>query len=191
MNSRTARHIAIGQICFGFFIAVCVALHPGFVLKWNEGGMSNYGVHAKTVVPYTLALGLVAGFSYSAARWIDRSDAVSARLRRVLVVYGWLVVAVLVSTYFYSLNTTLRDVHMTIGTGLTAFAAGASWWMYRLSGGHALDAALLGVQLLGDVLALATLVGALHVLFASEVLAWVGYGSLLVRTGRRVSLGEV
>jgi hypothetical protein len=28
------------------------------------------------------------------------------------------------STYFYSLNTTLRDVHMTVGTALTVFAAG-------------------------------------------------------------------
>ena len=53
MNSRAAAHIALGQISFGFFITVCVALHPGFVLKWNEGGVSNYGVHLKTALPYT------------------------------------------------------------------------------------------------------------------------------------------
>jgi hypothetical protein len=34
------------------------------------------------------------------------------------------VLAVLMSTYFYSLNTTLRDVHMTVGTALTVFAGG-------------------------------------------------------------------
>jgi hypothetical protein len=28
------------------------------------------------------------------------------------------------STYFYSLNMTLRDVHMSVGTALTIFAAG-------------------------------------------------------------------
>ena len=53
MNSRAAAHIALGQISFGFFITVCVALPPGFVLKSNEGGVSNYGVHLKTALPYT------------------------------------------------------------------------------------------------------------------------------------------
>lgn len=83
-----------------------------------------------------LALGLVAGFSHSAASIVDGTTAAGRQLRRVLTMYGWLVLAVLVSTYFYSLNTTLRDVHMTVGTALTVFAAGASAWMYRLSGGR-------------------------------------------------------
>ena len=90
MNSRAAAHIALGPISFGFFITVCVALHPGFVLKWNEGGVGNYGVHLKTALPYTLALGLVAGFSHSAASIVDGTTAAGRQLRRVLAsTAGW------------------------------------------------------------------------------------------------------
>lgn len=180
--------MARGQVCFGLFIAVCVVLHPGFVLKWNEGGMSDYGVHLKTVVPYTLALGLVGGFSWGAATCLDDERHETRRLRRILVVYGCLVAGVLLSTYTYTLNTTLRDVHMTFGSALTVFAAAASWWMYGLARGQVIDAFFLVVQLAGDVLALVTIVGALHVLFAAEVLAYAGFGPLLVRTAQRVAI---
>jgi hypothetical protein len=55
--------VALGQVGFAFFLAICVAIHPGLVLKVNEGGMSNYGVHAKTAIPYTLALAMAAGLT--------------------------------------------------------------------------------------------------------------------------------
>ena len=57
-KTRAVTYIVWGQILFVLFIGVCVALHPGIVLKSNEGGVSNYGIHIKTALPYTLALGL-------------------------------------------------------------------------------------------------------------------------------------
>jgi hypothetical protein len=44
-------YVVRGEFAFLLFTGVCVALHPGIVLKWNEGGMSNYGLHLKTAVP--------------------------------------------------------------------------------------------------------------------------------------------
>ena len=53
------RLMVTGEVAFVLFTGVCVALHPGFVLKRNEGGLSDYGVHIKTTVPYTLSLVLL------------------------------------------------------------------------------------------------------------------------------------
>ena len=55
------------EVAFLVFTGVCVALHPGFVLKGNEGGLSDYGVHLKTALPYTLSLVLLVAYNLRAA----------------------------------------------------------------------------------------------------------------------------
>jgi len=59
--------VAVGQWGFAGGVAIAVALHPGFVLKANEGGISDYGVHLRTAVPYDLALVCAALGAYLAA----------------------------------------------------------------------------------------------------------------------------
>jgi hypothetical protein len=48
-------------------IGVCVAILPHFLFERNEGGISNYGIHASTAVFYTLAFSLSAGLLLRAA----------------------------------------------------------------------------------------------------------------------------
>ena len=71
-----------GEVLFLFFTAVSVALHPGFVLQRDEGGMSNYGLHVKTAVPYTLALALLVLYSARAASLYGGGDGRLRRLRQ-------------------------------------------------------------------------------------------------------------
>lgn len=186
MRRGSARYAAAGQACFGAMIAVCVALHPGIVLKANEGGMSNYGTHLKTALPYTLALGLLAYFSRRAAAPLEGSSGHARRLRVLLRAYVWFVLAMLVSSYVYSLNMTLRDVHFAIGAVLIVVELVASLWMFSLSGRAPWDGALVALLLGGDLLACLTAAGALHLLFVAEVMMYVGFGSLLVRASARV-----
>jgi hypothetical protein len=167
-------------------IALCVALHPGIVLKANEGGMSNYGTHLKTAVPYTLALGLLAFFSQRAAASLDGASGHARRLRVLLRLYVCFVLAMLASSYVYSLDTTLRDVHFAIGAVLIVIELVAALWMFSLSGRAPWDGALVAVLLAGDVLACLTAAGALHVLFVSELAMYAGFGTLLVRASARV-----
>lgn len=174
-----ARDVAWGQICFAVFIGVCVALHPGFVLKGNEGGISDYGVHARTLVPYTLALGLPGVLTYFAARRLAVVSSDTRRLRAVLFAYAALIALTLLSTYPYTLNRTLADVHIAVGAVVTVFESGASLWMYRTV--HRYGTVLVA-QLVGLVLGGLTIVGVLHVLFASEVISGVAFAYLLVRT---------
>ncbi len=186
---RTGVLIAVGQVGFVAFLAVCVALHPGFVLKADEGGISNYGIHLKTVVPYTLAFASCAGFSWAAARQCPAGDPGLRGLHRLLVVYSGLLLVTLASTYGYSLDVVWKDVHVVIGAALVVFEMAASVWMYLRLGGRC-DLCFLVVQLVGSVLAGITLVGLLHVLFLGQALASVGFGLLLIRTGGAVPFDD-
>ena len=105
----------------------------------------------------------------------------------MLSIYSAVVLSVMVSTYFYSLNNTLKDIHFTFGTLLVVVVGVSSLWMYQLWPPTTSVRLLLVVQLCGDVMALLTVVSGLHILFAAEMLSNVGFASLVVRTGRRVA----
>jgi heme/copper-type cytochrome/quinol oxidase subunit 4 len=181
MKPRVVAYVAYGQISLAVFLALCVALHPGFVLKANEGGMSNYGIHAETAAAYTLALGLPALFSFLAARLITTSQGQRRRLRLLLQTYVWLLLLTLVSTYIYSFNTVLRDLHITFGSALTVFESAASIWMFVVLRRRRPDGVLLAAQILGFVVEVLTFAGLWHVLFLSEVVTSGAFAILLVR----------
>ncbi|MCU1362226.1 MAG: hypothetical protein JWM55_54 [Acidimicrobiaceae bacterium] len=188
--ARAAVYVVRGEIAFLFFTAVSVALHPGFVLKRNEGGMSNYGVHVETALPYTLALLSLALYSHRAALLYRDGDKRSKKLRVLLTCYSAVVVAVMVSTYVYTLSPTLKDVHFALGTALILVVGVGSLWLYRLwapSPGVGVGV-LLFIQLVGDVLSLLTVVGWLHLLFISEIAANVGFAALLILSCRRLAV---
>ena len=186
-RARAASYVVRGEISFLFFTAVSVALHPGFVLKRNEGGMSDYGSHIKTAVPYTLALLCLALYSHRAALLYHGDDKRSKGLRTLLLSYSAVVFSVLLSTYFYSLNAYLKDLHFALGTALIVVVGVGSLWMYRQWPASTGVGLLLFVQLVADVLSLLTVVGMLHVLFLSEILANVGFAAILIRSCRRVA----
>ncbi len=186
VNTRAVAYLAYGQLLLSLFLALCVALHPGIVLKADEGGMSNYGIHIKTAAAYTLSLGFPMLFSFWAAR-LFIGDGTSVRhFRALLRLYGWLILLTLLSTYVYSLDTPLKDVHITIGVALAIFELAASVWMFRLLSQRKWDATLLGVEFLGFALAVLTIVGAVHVLFLSQVLTSGAFALLLIHCGRKV-----
>jgi|HubBroStandDraft_1064217.scaffolds.fasta_scaffold101493_2 hypothetical protein len=187
---RAVHYVTRGELAFLFFTAVSVALHPGFVLKRNEGGMSNYGLHIKTAVPYTLALLLLALYSRRAALLYADGDKRSRRLRVILLTYCGVLLSVLVSTYFYTFNSVLKDLHFTFGTALIVLVGVASLWMYQQWPPSIGVTTLLLIQLCGDALALGTVIGVLHVLFASEIVANIGFASLLIRSCRRLATEE-
>jgi heme/copper-type cytochrome/quinol oxidase subunit 4 len=190
MKSRAVAFVAYGQLFLALFLALCVALHPGFVLKSDEGGMSNYGIHLKTATAYTMSLGLPALFSMQAARLLGGDATLARKFGTVLRTYGWLLLLTLLSTYVYSLDTALRDLHIVIGAALAIFQVAASVWMYRLMGGTKWDGILLGMELLGFLLAVFTIVGVLHVLFLSQVLTSGAFALLLIRSAMKVDTGS-
>ena len=181
VNSLTTWYVALSQVGFAFFLAICVAIHPGLVLKVNEGGMSNYGVHVKTAVPYTLALAMAAGLTYRAARLMRTTTTPRRNFKVLLRTYSWLTLLTLLTTYGYTLNAALKYVHVAVGVAIIVFESAASLWMYRALGSLG---AVLSVQLLGLGLAALTFFGALHELFLSQILTGGAFAILLIRTCR-------
>jgi hypothetical protein len=186
---RPAPLVLAGQVAFVGFLAVSVALHPGFVLKGDEGGISNYGVHLVTVLPYTLAFGTCAGCSLAAAGRYPSADGAVRWFRSLLVVYSGLLLLTLVSTYVYTLDTGLKDAHVAIGAVTVLFQTGASVAMCLHLRGR-WDWWLLALQVAGTAVAGITLVGLAHLLFVGQAVAAVAFGVLLIRTGYDVPFDE-
>jgi hypothetical protein len=174
--------IVLGQVSFFIFLSISVALHPGFVFKVDEGGISNYGIHLKTAVPFSLAFLLCALFSFGAARHYRSSDVTTRWFRNLLYAYSGLLLLTLLTTYGYKLDIGLKDAHVTAGVLTITFELVASVWIYAQLRG-AWDSVFLVLQAGGFVVAGLTIFGAFHLLFLGQALADVGFALLLIHMG--------
>jgi len=112
---------------------------------------------------------------------------VARRFRALLAVLGVLLLAVLGSTYAYKHGTGLHGVHVGAATLTTVVEAGAAVWLALGVLGDAPARLALGAQLAGVVLALCTVLGAIDVLFAAQLLSSAGFAILLVRAAATVA----
>jgi hypothetical protein len=191
LNSRLLRWVIFGEVAFLFFMGVGVALHPGYVLARHEGGISEYGVHVKTAVLYTLGWAVFAGGNMRAARMCGGRGVRSEKVRKLLLFYSAASLLVLMSTYFYSLDAVLKYIHYGFGAVLVVFMSTAAYWFYRQITDVYWARATLWVQVLGSIAALLSIVGVLHVLFCAESISNVGCAILLVKTCSRALDGDV
>jgi hypothetical protein len=191
VNSRLLRWVIFGEVAFLFFMGAGVALHPGYVLARHEGGISEYGVHIKTAVLYTLAWAVLAGGNMRAARVCGGSGVRSEKVRKLLLFYSAASLMVLVSTYFYSLDAVLGYIHYGFAAVLVVFMSTAAYWLYRQLTDVPWARATLWVQLLGSISTLLSIVGALHVLFCAETISNVGCAILLAKMCSRALDGNV
>jgi hypothetical protein len=191
VNSRLLRWVVFGEVAFLFFMGAGVALHPGYVLARHEGGISEYGVHVKTAVLYTLAWAVLAGGNMRAARACGGRGVRSEKVRKLLLFYSAASLLVLISTYFYSLDAVLSYIHYGFAAVLVVFMSAAAYWLYRQLTDVTWARAALWVQLLGSITALLSIVGALHVLFCAETISNVGCAILLAKVCSRALDGNV
>lgn len=175
--ATAAGDVLAGQVAFFTFTALCVALHPGFVLKANEGGISNYGIHLKTVIPYSLAFATPSVMSLRAARRLHVTEGAAFPLRGALRLYAALLVTTLVTTYPYSLNDALKDLHDAVGVAVVVFEMVTGALIVRaLHRGRA----VLAVEFAGFVVGAITFVGAWHLLFVAQIVTGVAFAVILV-----------
>jgi hypothetical protein len=167
----------LGQVLLAAALAVCVGLHPGLVLKKNEGGLSNYGVQLRTAIPYSIAF-LAAGGS---CLYVVASDIRLSRFDHVvLMVYGLSMIAVLLSTYPYLINHDWHTLHVDCGVALITWEFFTAWWFTLRSHFRQRWIWQLG-QSAGSVLALLTFTGQLHVLFVAQVITGTCWGVVMIR----------
>lgn len=181
--------VTSGQCVFLALLGVCVAIKPGFVIKRDEAGLSNYGVHAVTVAPYTLAfVGCVVGSLIASCHV---SNSVSHRwMVWSLRGYAALMGAVLVTSYVYTLSNNLRIVHVTIGSITLTLLTGWSVWIYQQNTYSPVDVVAIATTIVGYLIAAITIAGAWHLLFAGQVANSVGFTVILVRAVQSTERGH-
>jgi hypothetical protein len=177
LSRRDALRVSLlGQVILVAALALCVALHPGLVLKRDESGLSNYGVHLRTALAYSVAFlgaGLSAGIVALRCHELPIND------RVLLFIYGVMMVAVMLSTYPYMVNRVWHDVHVGWGVALVTFEFATSWW-WSLTSRMSLRWLWVGVQSGGTLLALLTFMNQVHLLFIAQVATSVLWGVIMV-----------
>ena len=185
LMSRSLRFAVLSQLMLGGFLALCVVVTPRFVLGANEGGVSNYGVHGSTVIPYTLAFVGSAGFLFLAGRGLRYTNGFG-RAAFGFEVVALMLVVVLVSTYPYKIDATLADVHL--GAAILLFCAelplvgGLAFALRSKRRQVMVWLAWLGALgwLSGAVIAVVTLLGFTHILFVGQAVMSAGFAVVLI-----------
>jgi hypothetical protein len=185
------RFLLLSQCSLFLFLAVCVAIVPHVLLARDEGGVSNYGIYGKTVVPFTIALVACGVFILMAAQIAPRTPTVLERFRCALQILGVLFLLLLTTTYPYKLNPMLKDVHVGVGSILFLFEMAMGIWIAVVLQRDWITVLLLLLQAIGFLLALSTLIGVLHILFISQIIASLAFGVLLVRMAFQLGSAEL
>ena len=178
---EAARLTLISQACLYGLLLLCAALMPKFLLRKDEGGVSNYGIHRLTVVPYSFAF-LIGGICLlCAAHMLPMTVRKRKELAWSMRCIGVLLLCVLASTYPYKVNATLDDIHSV--TAITLFISEfliGIWLTFRLVK-DTTSRILFSIQALGLILSLVTIFGILHILFITQAVSGIAFGVLLVR----------
>jgi hypothetical protein len=182
VGDRTVALVASSQAAYLGGLALCLALDPGVVTHGDEGGISNFGVHAATVAPYTAAF-LAAAALLAAAAAVAPPHPRARRLALALRALALSLVCVLASTYAYRHAPWLRDLHVAVAIAASVVEIAVAAWLVAVCR-DAVSALSAGAFLACAALEAVTLAGALHVLFAAQAGAAVAFAVLLVHGAR-------
>jgi hypothetical protein len=182
MHHKAVRYAFYSQLCLFIFLLICTLLMPHFLFERNEGGVSNYGVHALTILPYTLAYGLSAILMIRSALFISKKGGLYTRMRQTVMIIALLYLIVLISTYPYKINHTFDVLHIYLGIVLFIAETAAAVWFALVVAKTGWNRVLLSIQLMSSIALLLTLVGYVHILFVAEIAASLAFGALFVTT---------
>jgi hypothetical protein len=179
MGLAIKKYLLLSQLCLLLSVVICLLLLPHFLFSKHEGGMSNYGVHLKTIIPYSLGLLLASFYALRAALAIKIR---SSPLRWLLLGYSALLLLVLVTTYPYKLNVYLKDTHIAVSIVLFWFEVLAAIWLCRAFLEDKINISLVILQIVGLIIGGLTLFGVFQLLFTSELLTIIPFGIILLRS---------
>lgn len=181
------RYTIYSQVVLALSLIICTIISPHFLFSSNEGGVSNYAVHAATIVPTTLGFLGCALLLVTAARHLAR-DSYSARFAPWLKLAAAGYALVLLSSYPYKLNGFFDKTHVYISLAFAVFLLIATVRLVRYNHLDKLGVLAMTLVLGGFALGIATLANATHVLFMSQTLIGFGFGMTLIHTVRLLTL---
>jgi hypothetical protein len=174
---RLERYLLLSQLSLIGLLFVCCVLLPSVVI--DNGGVSNFGNHRLTVVPYSLSFGLSIAFLGCAAWRLSTLPHRPWSHSGLLLGLGLLESAVLLSTFPRHIAWTYSVIHDDLGIALFTYEFCWSVWLvaHRYS---PLAALMLGVEAVGSLIALVSILKLVHLLFIGQGVATGGFSILLV-----------
>lgn len=161
-------------------VAVCALL--GHDATTRRDGLSWFGVHARTVLPYATGLGAVAALQWAAADRLPDGERTEA-VRRFLRVSALLVVGLLLTPY--SAGAVVDALHRTFGATLFALQLLVATWFWLTCRGR-VAGVLLVVQLVAGLAAAAALLGLQDDQLTAQVAYQLAFGAQLPVSVRAV-----
>jgi hypothetical protein len=164
-------------------MACCLAIRPSALAV--KRGLSYYGTHVETVIPYTVGFALCVSLTGLA---VVRMRADSRPLRSLrLGLVGILALLVAIPMTPYDLDLVFDWLHLGFTTALFGLALVVGWWVAVRLPGDSLVCGLVGAQTSGALLVLASQVGLLGLMIPSQFLFQIAFALLVVRALRLLS----
>jgi len=160
---------------------------PHFLFERNEGGISNFGVHRLTIIPFSLAFLACSICLAQTAHLLKPKTSIAKQFRMILIGFSALLFLTLLSTYPYKLNQRLDEVHIWTGISLFYAELSAAVWLTLRVLKNRLGYLLFFVGSAGFVLATLTFFGLIHLLFVSQIVTAAAFGLLLINGGKMVA----
>lgn len=147
------------------------------VVKTN-GGVSNFGNHLLTVIPYSLGFIVSIVYLVRAGRLLAANQQYK---KHMYALYGFsgLEAIVYLSTFLRRFAWVFSQIHDGLGIILFAYAFILSiWWTVQRFNLVAL--AFFAIQTIGDTIGLITIAGAFHLLYYAQAIGMIGFSLVLV-----------
>jgi hypothetical protein len=174
---RLGRYLLLSQLSLLSLLVICCLLMPSVVA--HNGGVSNFGNHRRTVVPYTLSFASSITILGAAALRLHELTRALWRQAYLLLVLGLLELAVLLSTFPRHIAWTYSVIHDDLGIALFAYEfCWAVWLVARRC--TLLAGLLLVLQSMGSLVALLSVLKVVQLLFVGQLIATIGFSLVLV-----------
>jgi hypothetical protein len=170
-------HLCLSQVALFGLILVCTLIIPS--VTEHNGGVSNFGDHASTIVPYIASFALCMVFLVMATTTLRTIPGCPPVYALHLVVIAALDLCVLVSTFPRKINATFADIHDYLGVSLYVYELGLSVWFVVRQTTRA-TVSTVAIECVGSAIALLSLLGAMHLLFYGQIIGAVGFGLALI-----------
>lgn len=122
--NRASLYLIFSEICLFVGIGACVAILPRGL--YINIGASYYGVHLKTLIPYTLGLVLSAYFVWLAAKELSSSYP-EIVFKWILYMVACLILCIVATPY--TANHLISNAHNTMGIALFFIQFIFSYWL--------------------------------------------------------------
>lgn len=178
MPRRVISDLAWGQACLYAGLLLCVVMRPDGL--GANGGVSYFGVHRDTVLPYTIAL---VGSGLLTCRGL-RAAAIATPSPRFLRSAASALAALSfgIALTPYSLSGLFDWLHTIFGAVLFILQLAIAVQLFRWTDGDLVAAYLLAAQCAGAVIAAIFVLPKEGFLIHGEVAFQIAFGALMIRT---------